>query len=233
MITYDNDTPQTMASSATTSQNFTYVVNPGDNRALIVWFQYTASNAGHAVTAATYNGDALTHFFDIQEIIGLARQTSELWYLASPDTGSNTINVTLDNTVGAAANGVILPISYFGVDQSAVFDCTAVNITNSFTSNNSATTLTSASFATNTDNAWLNVLFYTFGTANFTSSVGNLRNQINWNNGRVTLVDRGPLTPTGSYSTKVNTTATVGIYSFTSSLKPAVEAFVPQIINFI
>lgn len=76
----------------------------GEDRILVV---AVSRGTNSAPSAVTYNGDALTLY--VQRGTGLGHKNVSLWYLLSPDTGTNTISVSGGGDKAASA------ISFTGV----------------------------------------------------------------------------------------------------------------------
>lgn len=102
------------AQTSVSSLSWTHQVK-GSSRVLIVGISNWQSPEVHA-TAVTYNGTAMTLIRLDQNV---AIDSSELWYLANPSTGANTLAITLSGTAGGAAAGA-LTIS--GADTSNPID---------------------------------------------------------------------------------------------------------------
>ncbi len=86
----------------------------GGNRLLVVGVSAYDANASDSVTGITYGGQALT--FIRRDSSAAHHLWSELWYLANPPTGSNTVAVTLTGAPGGAVAGAV---TFTGVDTSS------------------------------------------------------------------------------------------------------------------
>ena len=136
----------------------------GSNMALVVGFYINWGNVSHrTITGITYNSVSLTPV----QTIDYTTDTAYLWlgYLKSPATGSNTIQVTISGTLGAANNAGGFATSFTGVDQSSPVDSTGAQF-----SQGSATSI-SVNVTTANANAWIvdfmqSRLFGTNPTAN-------------------------------------------------------------------
>lgn len=85
----------------------------GVNRGL--WVGVSIRDVGAlTVTGITYNGVAMNFLRGDGDI-----QRSEIWYLAAPATGANTVQVTLSGTPADAGGGAV---SFNGVDQTTPND---------------------------------------------------------------------------------------------------------------
>lgn len=131
-------------SGEVTTQTFTWTHTcTGSNLVLIVGVLID-SGATDTVSTLTYNGVALT--FIRRDRLTVDGLTVELWYLAGPATGANTVSVTLSNAPSFSA--LAGAVSLTGVDQAAALDA-----------NNGATgaagTQPSVTVTTVADNAWI------------------------------------------------------------------------------
>jgi hypothetical protein len=104
------DNSAKLFSSGSASPSWAYVVS-GTDRGLIV-FVSLIPTAGRTITSVTYNGVALTSL-GITLANSIVGSTITAWFLSSPATGSNTLQVNLDGATEVAA----LPSSWTGVDQ--------------------------------------------------------------------------------------------------------------------
>jgi prepilin-type N-terminal cleavage/methylation domain-containing protein len=92
----------------------------GNDRLLVVGVAIRGTDQGdEIVSSITYGGISLTKILDngINPPTGPSNLRTELWYLANPSTGSNTVNVTLAGAVNAALGAGA--VSFTGVDQSS------------------------------------------------------------------------------------------------------------------
>jgi hypothetical protein len=93
------------------AQSFSFShTSTGSNRLLIV--SVHCDNGDRDVTTVSYGGTNLNHLTTIIHSGGKPR--IEVWYLTAPDTGSNTVSVSL---AGGADKCAIGAISYNGVNQ--------------------------------------------------------------------------------------------------------------------
>jgi hypothetical protein len=131
-IAHESSTPFAKSTSAT-SHTIPHTNTSGD---LLVAGFNCLSTAGDVVTGVTYNGVALTK---VSAGAGVAAngRTANLWYLASPATGTNDLVITFsvsERTWGAVS-------SYTGADTTTPEDTSAVGTTPSGTTiTNSITT---------------------------------------------------------------------------------------------
>ena len=110
-------------SAASTSHNISHTNISGNF--LIVGFT-NLSTGGDIVTGVTYNSVALTKITPQAATNG---RTANMWYLANPSTGANTLNITLSASfriMGTVA-------TYTGVNTTTPIDTTARGQVNSGT----------------------------------------------------------------------------------------------------
>ena len=97
------------AASSSYSFNHT-VLSTGNNRYLIVGVEMLS--VAESVSSITYNGDALS-------LLGSEEAASgcrvELWGMIAPDTGTNSIAVTLSGSIASSSTA----ISFINVDQTS------------------------------------------------------------------------------------------------------------------
>lgn len=103
-ITFDAASSSQIA-PASTAYSWSHTVGSNNDRILVVG---VGIRGNVAVSSVTYNGDSLT--FAREEHPGSDVRT-EIWYLLSPDTGSNTVTVTLASSQSSSAGAV----SYYNV----------------------------------------------------------------------------------------------------------------------
>jgi len=95
------------------------VTNGGINRLLVVGvsINLTGGNSGSSVTAATYNGVALTKSFAFDPGNNFR---VEMWYLVNPPTGANNVVVTVNKAISLAAMGVVVgAVDFTNADQTS------------------------------------------------------------------------------------------------------------------
>ncbi len=110
----------------------------GSQLALIVCIAY-ADNNPSAISAVSYNGVAMARaVINSVNFVG-----AEMWYLANPATGSNTVSITGGNNLSGCA---AIALSFTGVDSS-VLDGT--------NGSNGNSTSISTSLTTNIANSWV------------------------------------------------------------------------------
>ena len=140
-IAYDTDTDATYDSFSSLSYAYT---TTGSNRGLVMLITMEdTTDADRNVIASTYNSITL-----IEAVRGnndTINGTTEIWYLANPASGSNTLFV---DTNGAITAGTVNSSSYTGVDQSNMQD--AVNSAAQSNATSVSYTITTASA-----NAWI------------------------------------------------------------------------------
>ena len=79
-----------------TSLSWSHTTGSGTNRFLIVTIHYTViATSMPSVSGITYNGVAMTHFATVLSGSTSTDRGVELWYLANPASGSNTVAATL------------------------------------------------------------------------------------------------------------------------------------------
>lgn len=140
------DTIGTVTNQAsTTGFTFSATVGAGLLNSILVLYAQVHTNLGISISAATYNGVALTKI--IRENDGVRNATVEIWYLKAPASGSNTVSITL--TGGTATFFDAVCISYTGVDQTTPIDIAGIG-----TVVVSSSTTVSLSPTTVTNNAW-------------------------------------------------------------------------------
>ncbi len=102
----------------TSTISFAHSVTAGGvNRLLVLGVSINvAGNSGSTVTAATYNGVALTKSFAFDPGNNFR---VEMWYLVNPATGSNTVQVTVNKTTGNPMGVVIGAVDFTNADQTS------------------------------------------------------------------------------------------------------------------
>ena len=73
------------------------------------------------VTGITYNSDAMTHVATAIQSAGVLR--TEIWRLVNPDSGANSVLVTLSAAIDSSLGGSAM--SFTGVDQTTPIGATA------------------------------------------------------------------------------------------------------------
>lgn len=124
LVTGTNEIQTTTTAGATT--NFTYDSGAtGSDRVLVVGVPYEMGT-NITVSGITYNGVSMTQAIHVDG--GGSASTEEnldIWVLAAPTTGSNTLTVSLNNSNNQDL-GVLLA-TYSGADQSTIFGATSFN----------------------------------------------------------------------------------------------------------
>lgn len=116
--TFAIDGTSSKASAAVSSSTHSHVCT-GTDRILLVFVGPGDSVSGdRTVSGITYNGDALTKIADSD--VGYERV--EAWYLVNPDTGNNSIVVTMG---GTCSNLSVHAISFVGAKQTGQPDASA------------------------------------------------------------------------------------------------------------
>ena len=109
--------------SSTTSWSYDSLAT-GSDRCLVVAVTYENNTTPADITAVTYNSVALTHQVTFVDDGGGFDESTEIWTLAAPATGSNTLAFTISQTgrdLGFAAS------VFTGVDQTTPVGNTAVS----------------------------------------------------------------------------------------------------------
>ena len=149
------------------------------------------------ITGITWNGTENLTLAKRQDGPAASRfLTSEIWYLKNPTSGTHNIVVTYSGTID---RGVVGGISLAGVDQSTVID-----VVNGFTGTGAAAPWTTT-LTTTVDNDWLINSISTDSDIALTVNNGETQaHQVNTNGtpgDRVAAAYKGPLTPTGTFTT--------------------------------
>jgi RHS repeat-associated protein len=141
--------------SGPTTKNWTHTTS-GSNRLLVLFADIWQDVGGTGtVTSATYNGTSLTKATSTRA----GGMASEIWYLANPASGSNTLSVTV---TGATDSIKLTAASFTGAAQSSPLD--ASNIATGFGGN------PSASVTTVTANDLVTATLSRFGTTDATTN---------------------------------------------------------------
>ena len=105
--------------SGPTTKNWTHTTS-GSNRLLVLFADIWQDVGGTGtITSATYNGTSLTKATSTRG----GGMASEIWYLANPTTGSNTLSVTI---TGATDSIKLAAASFTGANQSSPLDATSI-----------------------------------------------------------------------------------------------------------
>jgi hypothetical protein len=99
----------------------------GSNRLLLIGISYLNSLA---ITAATYNGVAMTYVTDSDNTNGGANIQTRVWRLIAPATGSNTVSLTV---MGGTGSFSYLAQSFTGVNQTTAIGTPATGAENEST----------------------------------------------------------------------------------------------------
>ena len=135
-IAYDNGTG--VFTVATNPGTFDHTVGAGSNRILFVGIY---GDTNRTVTAASYNGVAMTA---VSTQIDLSDDHfNALYYLVAPDTGTNTVSVTCDNT----SNLAMFAVSYTGAAQASPIG--------GITKSSATTDPIAVTVTVGTDNSWI------------------------------------------------------------------------------
>ncbi|RJR19561.1 MAG: hypothetical protein C4581_04740 [Nitrospiraceae bacterium] len=111
------DGAATNSSSTTATVSWNHTIGTGSNRLLVVGVSYDARNS-NTVSSVTLGSTNLTKLRG--EGTGAANARTEIWYLTSPASGTNTITVVIGGTLTGQRN-MAGAVSYTGVDQTTPF----------------------------------------------------------------------------------------------------------------
>jgi len=186
-----------LAGGASGPLNITHVCT-GSNTLLFVGCFATT---GDVVTGITYNGVSMTQVGKVTN----GGETTYLYYLIAPASGSNTIAISWTGVSTVRGHGV----SYTGCAQSGVPDA---NTTNSNSGSAITTTLTTIA-----DNCW--TVLYCRAQGNITAGAGTtLRGSSTTSN---PLDSNSVITPAGSTSLIVNSSSSGTNGTVMASFAPA------------
>lgn len=220
MITLD--VSATFASTGSSPETNAITVATGSNLLLVVHV-YGSAAASPFTCTATYNGVSMTKFSTTDVTWPTQTTDTIIFYTVAPATGTHDVVVTYGGALGLYA---IAATTYQGVNQSSPIEQTSSPDFDFVTSN---TALTST-FNITANNAWQVTMYGTaFSPATFTATLGTLESQGGVTQ-KIAIIDRGPLSPPGSYSTSA--TVSGGANNFGAwgvSIAPVpVSDFVPQ-----
>lgn len=205
-IAFDNST-NFDATPAAQTFSFTHTVNSNTNGILIVAIIMGSSTGQDHKTpsSVTFNSVAMTQVVGAT-VIQAQNGSVSLWFLLSPPTGTNSVNITVPATAdpGNNSNGGAVAASYTGVMQSGQPDSSSTNTATTGTS----FTLTTATVA---DNSWTMALFVSNQVAAVSAGSGTTLRK----NSTVVRNDmygdsNGVITPAGS--TTLNASGTSGFW---------------------
>lgn len=214
MISLDNSA--SFVSTLSSPETNAFTVAAGNNRILIVEFAYVNGGGVTSVDSVTYNGAALTFYYERVALGPVKDNRVSIWYMLAPDVGTHDVVISY---TGVGIVGVAISVTaYKGVDQVAPIE-QAVPATSGANSANSL----SLSFSTLSDSAFQHVAYFTgFSPGTFAATTGTLESQASSLNDSMAIVDRGPLGAAGSYSTAVTIGGAANdIRAVGFSLKPA------------
>jgi hypothetical protein len=147
--------------SGPTTKNWTHTTS-GSNRLLVLFADIWQDVGGTGtITSATYNGVSLTKATSTRG----GGMASEIWYLANPASGSNTMSVTV---TGATDSIKLAAASFTGAHQSSPLD--AVNDASGWGGN------PTISLTTGTANDLVTATLSRFGTTDATTNRTSLYN---------------------------------------------------------
>lgn len=92
-----------LASSLTTSASFSHTIAAGTD--LLVCFTSVWGGGSPTVSAVTFNGSSLTEETGARSY-GTQEARTQLWWIAAPATGSNTLAITHSASAGRCAAGL-------------------------------------------------------------------------------------------------------------------------------
>lgn len=173
-------------------------------------FVYTTTNSAGGVSGVTYNGVAMT------KLASRSGDFMNLWGLASPSSGTNTISIT--------GTGAGVAASYTGVSGTGNPEANAGT-------SSGTTSFLQTSVTTVTNNAWVvGVAMYDVVGQASAAGTGATQRAVRgctasfWSPG---IYDsNGAVTPAGSYSMRVNVTSGSGAMDlYLISIKPSVPTY--------
>ena len=86
-------------STLNSTQSWTHTTADGANRVLVVSVSLFSQQAtAIAPTGVTYGGDSLTRQIGASNVAASSAMVQELWTLATPSTGANTVEITLPHS---------------------------------------------------------------------------------------------------------------------------------------
>jgi len=93
------------------------VGTPGADAVLLVFAIYEMNTSSRQITGMTYGGQAMSFIAKQGPSVStdMFSQTIEAWYLLTPPSGANTLDITLTGSGGFTAVAVAQPIVYSGV----------------------------------------------------------------------------------------------------------------------
>lgn len=141
-IAYDNYTSYVATNPPETTKSFNHTVNAGTDRALVVIvnaMRYQVGDSPTDITSITYDGVSLTKAIEVDEYTTNRNYVTSIWYLANPNTGTNTITVTTSNNVH---EWIVGAMNFTGVDQTNMIGDTASDSTNATYSSLTANLMT-------------------------------------------------------------------------------------------
>jgi hypothetical protein len=122
------------------SASYTHIVADQPNKFLIVGVTIrTTTSSG---TGVSYGGQQLTR---LDSVTNSTNVRNEIWYLAMPPTGSNTLSVSLNSSSKTSVEST----SYYGVDTSSPWGASGTQSTSSTAAAVSVTTTTANSYVYN------------------------------------------------------------------------------------
>jgi len=163
------------------------------------------------VTSITYNSVPMIFLGAQNSVTGAARV--ELWGLANPSTGSNTIAVTLSGAIASAGNAS----SYTGVEQTA-----PIEGFNSAQATNVGAADATVNVTTVADNDWCVDIVATDDTAITVGAGQTQAGNVTGAGGSGAMSYEGPKTPAGSVTMSWTNVAALATWSIASvALRPA------------
>lgn len=110
-VTVDATSNVVTSTRTATSASWSHTVGTGSNRMLVVGVSLVDTSTNN-VTGITYGSVALTRIGTVSRTSSSYRYITEIWYLLSPASGTDTITVNVANTASIVAGAV----SFAGVN---------------------------------------------------------------------------------------------------------------------
>ena len=197
-IAFDNTT-QADTNTDSYPLSFSHTVTGSDP----ILFVYLYWNTSRTVSSVTYNGVSMTAVSTANDNGG--GEFSNVYYLAGPATGSNTVAITMSGSCSIEA----VAASYTGADQSTPIDASRYEAANLETGTSYSEALTTVA-----DNCW--VVWGTREYAGRTVSAGAntaFREKVNVIYGAIWADSNAAVTPAGSRTLNLSATASGNWYS--------------------
>ncbi len=199
MITFDA-TSSASETAAVTSVSWSHTVGTVSGQPFLIAAcgQKDTSSTDPVITGITYNSVAMTKARSDNNIAGGGARTTEIWGLANPTTGANTVAVTFTGTSDASQ---CIGISLYGVRQSNSADATAGTASTSCAPSGGAQTDT---VTTVTPNDWVFDMLAISQTVTPSTPAGHTQNWLKVGTNLSSLSDRKMnIFPAGATAMKV------------------------------